>query len=106
MAKFKKGQSGNPGGRPKQLGEVRDYARGHTVEAIDCLIGIMNERRQSGSARVAAACAVLDRGWGKPLQRMEMGDPGEFERMSDAELDQALRDEVVRLGIGAPTTAH
>jgi len=35
---FKKGQSGNPGGRPKIVGEVKELARTHTAEAIETLV--------------------------------------------------------------------
>ena len=35
MSKFKPGQSGNPGGRPKGFAEVRELAREHTVAAIE-----------------------------------------------------------------------
>ena len=54
------------------------------------------------------ALELLGKTLGLYIERKEIGDPGEFERMSDAELDQALREEVVRLGIGAPgnETAH
>jgi Family of unknown function (DUF5681) len=36
---FSKGQSGNPGGRPKVVGEVQELARQHTGEAIKTLVG-------------------------------------------------------------------
>jgi len=39
---FKKGQSGNPGGRPKVVAEVKELAREHTAEAIQTLVSIMN----------------------------------------------------------------
>ena len=31
---FQKGKSGNPGGRPRVVAEVRELARAHTAEAI------------------------------------------------------------------------
>jgi hypothetical protein len=40
MSKFKPGQSGNPGGRPKGFAEVRELAREHTVAAIGKLVSI------------------------------------------------------------------
>jgi len=69
---FAKGSSGNPGGRPKQDTSLRDLARSHTAEAIETLLAIMRSKRAPASARVTAACAILDRGYGKPAQFMEL----------------------------------
>lgn len=65
---WRKGVSGNPGGRPKVLGEVRDLARQHTATAIATLIEVAQNTRSPAAARVSAAQALLDRGWGKPSQ--------------------------------------
>ena len=65
---FKPGVSGNPGGRPRVIGEVRDLAREHTVTAIDTLVSIMCNENAAAAARITAAQAILDRGYGKPSQ--------------------------------------
>jgi hypothetical protein len=65
---FQKGRSGNPGGRPKEIGEVRDLARRQTAEALGALEAIMKDVAAPASARVAASEAILNRGWGRPTQ--------------------------------------
>ncbi len=67
---FKKGQSGNPGGRPKELGDIRELARAHTTAAIETLVRALDAK--SEQTRVTAAEALLSRGWGKPQQSVEM----------------------------------
>jgi hypothetical protein len=68
---FQKGQSGNPGGRPK-LTEAQKQAREHTVQAIQTLVAMLENPKQA----VAAAVALLDRGWGKPAQEVTGADGG------------------------------
>ena len=70
---FQPGQSGNPGGRPKEVGEVRALARQYTGQAIATLAAIMLDDSAKGSERVAAATALLNRGYGKPAQAL-VGD--------------------------------
>ena len=71
--RFEKGKSGNPGGRPKGDGEIRDLARKHTMTALRALIEI-TENGENESARVTAANSLLDRGWGKPAVPVVGGD--------------------------------
>ena len=63
---FQKGQSGNPGGRPKEVAEVKALARSHTATAIETLVSIAKSKKATDAARVSACIALLDRGWGKP----------------------------------------
>src|SRR5690606_40472321 len=70
-----KGVSGNPGGRPREVGHVRELARQHTEEAIQALVAVMRDPDQPGRARVAAAEAPLDRGWGGPPQAPAISGP-------------------------------
>lgn len=41
------------------------------MEAIECLAEVTNNKKAPPIARVAAAGALLDRGWGKPEQYVE-----------------------------------
>lgn len=65
---FKPGESGNPGGRPKAVEGVKELARLHTENAIAALVRVIEDKKANPSARVSAAVAILDRGWGKPVQ--------------------------------------
>lgn len=65
---FKKGQSGNPGGRSPIIAEVRDLARKQTEESVNALISIRDNSKAPPAARVSAANSLLDRGWGKATQ--------------------------------------
>jgi hypothetical protein len=61
---FKKGESGNPGGRPAGYAAMQALARSHTKEAFDAVLAGLRDRRQ----RLFAAEIILERGWGKPAQ--------------------------------------
>ena len=97
---FPKGVSGNPGGRPKVLGDVQELARQQSPLAIETLAEIMSNEKTPPAARVAAANVLLDRGYGKPTQPISKTlakvDPS---TMSDEELAAIARN-------GAETNAR
>ena len=71
---WKKGQSGNPGGRPKEVAEVKALARQHSEEAIRTIVELMRTAEHERT-RLAAASELLDRGYGRPAMALDLGGP-------------------------------
>lgn len=73
---FRPGQSGNPGGRSPRVGPngetVAQLARAHTAAAIKTLADLCNGASNEPKDRIAAANALLDRGWGKPKESLDL----------------------------------
>jgi hypothetical protein len=63
-----KGVSGNPGGRPRAIVEVQELAQAETAASIAALVRVRDCADTPPVAVVAAATALLDRGWGRPAQ--------------------------------------
>ena len=75
--RFLPGISGNPSGRPREVGNVRELAGEYTEEAIETLVDLMRHAK-SDAARGAAAQALLDRGYGKSVAvSMDLVDEGQ-----------------------------
>ncbi len=70
---FKPGQSGNPGGRPKKTEEqiqLESACRAKTKDALDTILVLMRSADKD-SVKLSAAQFVIERGWGKAVQRNE-----------------------------------
>lgn len=70
-------------GRPKgsrsaatkeQIANLSDLAKMHSKAALDALVHVAT-KGESEAARVSAATAILDRGYGKPVQATTIGNP-------------------------------
>ena len=106
--RFVKGESGNPLGRPKDLSTPPVYAphltaadrrpipnlvveaRKYSGLAVDTLVEL-TKTKYSGSTRYNAATALLDRGYGRPAQSLDLHLSADaitkrLSDMSDAEL--------------------
>ena len=91
--KFRKGQSGNPGGRPKVLGEVQELARQYAPKAIVELARLALKAKNE-TARIAAIRELLDRGYGRPRQVMEVSVPaGDVIQQLLDDIDARSRNE-------------
>jgi len=74
---FAPGQSGNPGGRPKDEHRVAELACSYTLEAIDTLVELMRDGKDE-RVRGTAAQALLDRGSGKANLEVVTGVEGSY----------------------------
>ena len=96
--KFRKGQSGNPGGRPKVLGDVQELARQHTPTIIFELARLALKAK-SETARIAAIRELLDRAYGRPRQAMEVSSPA-------GDVIQQLLDDIDARSRIEPPVSH
>lgn len=55
--------------------DIAERAKTHGDAALNALVSIMGDDEAPHSARVSAANAILDRGYGKPRQAVEVSGP-------------------------------
>lgn len=70
--RWKKGESGNPNGRPKIPEDVKEAFKNATPKAIETLQTILDNPEARDGDKIRAAEIILDRAWGKPTQSMEL----------------------------------
>ena len=92
------------GGRPKGA-TVTTLARTYTDRAIELLGAVMEDERSPQAARVTAAQALLDRGWGKAPIQIDLNVRAKFDDflrdvgvLADHQRDQGL---VIEAGVEA-----
>ena len=90
---FKKGQSGNPGGRPKSQPGFREACRKLSLKALKALKEVLEDKTAANrQARVAAAKVVIEHGYGKATQTIENINEDKRESGTDKVLADILRE--------------
>jgi DNA-binding MarR family transcriptional regulator len=69
---FVKGQSGNPNGRRRAITQLTLEARKHAFLALRTIAFICKKGEPQHAVRLHAAIALLDRGYGRPPQSIEL----------------------------------
>ena len=100
---WKPGQSGNPNGRPKPEVDIAALARVHGPKCIDVVARMLSDK--DGKLRLAAATALLDRGFGRPNQSVDVNTTSVLELHLVAA--RAISDSIIAAaGDGPPTIDH
>ena len=109
LVDWKPGQSGNPSGLSKLEGQMIRTAREQGLDSVRFLVAVRDDQvvdangkrvRASVRERTVAATLLLDRGFGKPHEHVELKevDPSALERRSQ------LIASVAQLLSGQPVT--
>ena len=92
QGRFAPGQSGNTGGRPALVADMRQLAQQHCARAIERLAELMESPDER--IAVAASMALLDRGIGKATQAIEVTDHRLSSEVPKADLTKLIDVEL------------
>lgn len=82
--------------RAKFIKDVRHEARKHTEMALKTLVHIAAQPNAPHASRVAAATTILDRGWGKAKQEVEINQEVTFNLAESLARIARLSEEEIR----------
>lgn len=99
MGGYREGAGRPRGAKNKATLELKGLAQQHAEDALKTLVEIMLSAESSDKARVAAANAILDRGFGKPHQSIDAEITGTIADITDDELDKRIIEIAKQTGI-------
>ena len=86
---FVKGQSGNPGGRPKKTAaeeKAIEMLKELTPEAVEVVVGILRSEKTSAYAKLQAAEIIFNRAMGRPETYLKVNHTEESQEEAAASL--------------------
>lgn len=84
----------------KELREIQEKARQYAEVAMDTLAEISQDKDAPSVARISASAVILDRAYGKAMQATvtaQVVDDVATAKMTEKELDERIRDTLVRV---------
>jgi hypothetical protein len=84
---------GNEGRAADNARTLEDLCRRLTRTAVRALEMVIRDPKTRGNTRVSACIAILDRGWGRPKERVEHSHKSDVSEMSVAELEAIIARE-------------
>ncbi|WP_378955677.1 DUF5681 domain-containing protein [Pelosinus sp. sgz500959] len=100
---FQKGQSGNPGGRPAKKAELAVSCREMTPDILQTIQGIIANNEAKDADRISASRLVLEYGFGRPSQTVEVDVSTKVEEMSDEQRRARIRELQAKAAIDIET---
>ena len=67
----RKGAGRPPGKVSQAMRDIAKMAKEHGEMALDVLVEVARDKEAPHASRISAATALLDRGYGKPIQAVE-----------------------------------
>ena len=67
----RKGAGRPPGKVSQAMRDIAGMAKEHGEMALDVLVEVARDKKAPHASRISAATALLDRGYGKPIQAVE-----------------------------------